>query len=78
MTVVSTQEFNANQEKYFNLAIDEQVFIQKDNYMFIVQNVAQNIEQDVVFEPDEDFHRSIPIEEVRDKVVGYIRKKHAK
>ena len=29
MTVVSTKEFNTNQDKYFDMALDEQVFIQK-------------------------------------------------
>jgi len=78
MTVVSSKEFAINEDKYFDLAMNEQVFVQRNNMMFIVQNMAQNIEQDVVFEPDEDFFRSIPMEEVRDKIVGYMRKKCSK
>ena len=38
MTVISSKEFVTNQEKYFNLALYEQVIIQKGDNMFIVQN----------------------------------------
>ena len=78
MTVVSSKEFAINEDKYFDLAMNEQVFVQRNNMMFIVQNMAQKIEPDVVFEPDEDFFRSIPMEEVRDKIVGYMRNKCSK
>ena len=40
MTVVSTKEFNTNQDKYFDMAISEQIFIQRDDYMFIVARVT--------------------------------------
>ena len=38
MTVVSAKEFASNQEKYFDMAIHEQVFVQRerDNVMFIL------------------------------------------
>ena len=40
MTVVSAKEFNTNQDKYFDLALNEQVFIQRGDYMFIVAKVT--------------------------------------
>ena len=42
MTVVSTKEFNANQEKYFDLALNERVFIKKGNYTFFVTNAEED------------------------------------
>jgi len=43
MTVVSTKEFITNQKKYFDLALNEQVIIQRGNNMFVVQNFVQNV-----------------------------------
>ena len=40
MTVVSSKEFSINQEKYFDLALNEQIFIQRGDYMFIVTRAA--------------------------------------
>ena len=78
MTVVSSKEFVTNQEKYFDMALNDRIVIQRGTNMFVVQNFVTINEPDVVFEPDSDFFRSIPIEEVRDRVVGYVRKKHSK
>jgi len=39
MTVVSTKEFVTNQNKYFDLALNEQVIIQRGNNMFVVQHL---------------------------------------
>ncbi len=77
MTVVSSEEFASHQEKYFDMALKDQVIIQRGENMFIVRNFVPGDEPDIIFEPDEDFHRSIPIDDVRDRIVGYIRKKHA-
>ena len=35
MTVVSTKEFNSNQEKYFDMALNDHVYIQRGNGLFI-------------------------------------------
>ena len=40
MTVVSSKEFISNDAKYFDMAVNEQVFIQRDDYMFIVARVT--------------------------------------
>jgi len=42
MTIVNTKEFVSNRKKYFDLALNEQVIIQRRNNMFVVQNFVQN------------------------------------
>jgi hypothetical protein len=78
MTVVSSREFAVNQEKYFDAALKDRVIVQRGENMFIVQNFVPHKEVDIIFEPDDDFYKSIPMEEVRDRIVEYIHKKHAK
>ena len=78
MTVVSSKEFAVNQKKYFDVALKDHVIIHKGENMFIVQNFVSNEKPDEIFEPDDDFYRSIPMEEVRDRIVEYIHQKHAK
>ena len=71
MTVVSTKEFNTNQEKYFALALKEQVFIQKGDNMFLLiyQNTDdKNIYHEAsvyeeVLAPDDDLRRAITMDE---------------
>ena len=45
MTVVSSKDFAANQEKYFDLALNEQLIIQRGDNMFIVQIFPQNVKK---------------------------------
>jgi len=75
MTVISTKEFITNQKKYFDLALNEQVFIQRGSRMFVVTKA--NEPKLKYKEPDDDLRRAIPMEEVRDSIIGYIQKKHA-
>jgi hypothetical protein len=42
MTVVSSKEFVSNEDKYFDMALDEQVIVRKGNNMFVVQSFVQN------------------------------------
>ena len=63
MTVVSTKEFNTNQEKYFDMAVNDHVIIKRGNNMLIVQNFVPN-EPDNIFEPDNDFYKSITADEL--------------
>ena len=42
MTVVSSKEFINNEDKYFEMAVDEPVFVKKGDYLFLVQNFIQN------------------------------------
>ena len=68
MTIVSNQEFVANQEKYFDMALSEQIYIQKGRNRFTVNLANEYDEPNMTFEPDEDFYMSISMEEVREKL----------
>ena len=68
MTVVSSKEFAANQNKYFDMAMKEQVFVQRGDSMFLFTHADKHEEPDIIFEPDEDFYQSISMEEVREKL----------
>jgi len=48
MTIISSKEFASNQGKYFDLAVNEQVIVQRGSRMFLVQNFVQDA---VKFEP---------------------------
>ena len=85
MTVVSSKEFNTNQDKYFDLALDDQVYIQKGNNMFLLlyKNVDDiNIYDEAsiyeeVLEPDDDFRRAITGDELLERIYHDIDKKFA-
>ena len=42
MTVVSTKEFNTHQDKYFEMALHERVFIKNGNHTFFVSNADED------------------------------------
>jgi predicted transcriptional regulator len=46
MTIVSSKEFISNEAKYFELALNERVFIRKGNNMFIVTTVNGDDDDD--------------------------------
>jgi len=73
MTVISTKEFNANQEKYLDLAIKERVYIQREDYMFIVAR-AKEVKRKNYLEPDDDLRRAITTNELRESVHAHIDK----
>ena len=89
MTVVSTKEFNTNQDKYFDLALEERVYIQKDDNMFLLaykddvndMNVYHDASvYEEVLEPDDDFYKSISADEFRKRlsvVLDKVDKKYA-
>jgi hypothetical protein len=66
MTVVSSKEFVTNQEKYFELALNEQIFIQNGKNLFVV-SIANEYEDDYL-EPDDDLQRAITIEDLRGRM----------
>jgi len=66
MTVISTKEFNTDQEKYFDMAANGNVCIKNDKYMFYL--VCRPVEQDeeyIVFEPNDELRSCITMDEVR-------------
>ena len=71
MTLVSSTEFAANQQKYFDIAERENVCIKRGNGMFhlVYANVDEaNRRERVYYEPDEDFYRSISMDELRRRI----------
>ena len=74
MTIVSCKEFVTHQKKYFDLAVEDHVIIQRGDNMFIIQNFIPNNEPDEIFEPDDDFYRSIAMEELRKSAHEHIHK----
>ena len=77
MTVVSSQEFAINQNKYFDMAMNEQVFVQRGNSMFhlmCTNNDNTTVKKRVYYEPDEDFYKSISIDELRQRTHRFVHK----
>ena len=88
MTVVSSKEFASHQDKYFEIAMEEQVYIQNGVNMFLL--TYKNMDEkniynesnvyDEVLEPDEDFNRAFSAEEFRERltvVLDKVDKKYA-
>ena len=71
MTVVNSKEFVANQKKYFDLAVNEEVFIKRGRNRFhLICTTAHNTnEYEEILEPDDDFHRAISADEFRKRLI---------
>jgi hypothetical protein len=79
MTVISSNEFVANQNKYFDMAIDEDVCVKRGKNMFHIRYTpVKKTNEFVYFEPDEDFYNSLTMEDVREKLHLVIDKLYAK
>ena len=79
MTVVSTKEFYANQDKYLDMALDERIFVRRGDVTYMV-SIADNgypCEYDEVLAPDDDFRRAITGEELLERIYADIDKKFA-
>ena len=65
MTVVSSKEFASNQEKYFDIAFNEQIYVQResDNAMFVLSR-----EKKEYLEPDDDLRRAITGDELKKRM----------
>ena len=70
MVLVNSAEFATHQDKYFNLALNEQVFVKKGENTFIVTKVPEK----KLLKPDADFHRAISMEEFQRRMHVSIRK----
>ena len=66
MTVVSSKEFSANGDKYFDMAMTEQVFVQRNNILFIVTQAGEQKKKRL--EPDSELRRAITGDELLDRV----------
>jgi hypothetical protein len=66
MTTISSKEFISNQDKYFEMAANEPVFIQRADKMFFISaaNAENSDKYDEILEPDDDFRRAITGDEL--------------
>jgi hypothetical protein len=78
MTIVSSTEFATNQDRYYDLAVEEEVFIERGDDMFhLMCTTADNMnEYDRVLEPDEDFYRALSGEEFKKRALEIVEKVH--
>ena len=67
MTVVSSKEFITNENKYFDLAENGQVYIQRGANMFIVQNYVPSEETEIYFQPNDELQSCITMNELRER-----------
>ena len=82
MTIVSSKEFVTNQKKYFDLAVNDKVFIKRGKNTFhllctTVDNITveeTDVKERVYYEPDEDFYKSISMDELLEGVLEDIHK----
>ena len=82
MTVVSSKDFIADEDKYFDLALNGGVCIRRGDYVFHL--VCQNVNDldvyhpasvyEEVLEPDDDFRRAISIDELHKRVKDNVHK----
>jgi len=79
MTVVSSKEFIKNEDKYLDMAVNGNVCIKRGDNMFYLMYRPLDVQypEQVIKEPDDDLQNAIPMTEVRDRVIDYIRKKNA-
>jgi len=79
MTVVSNREFATNQEKYFDMAKNESIYIRRGNGMFhlMYQPVEIQYPQQAILEPDDDLRNAITAEELLKRVHIDIHNKFA-
>ena len=66
MTIVSTKEFVTNENKYFDMAMSEEIFVKRDNMMFIVARVNENRKKKR-FIPDNNLHKAITFDELLER-----------
>jgi hypothetical protein len=80
MTVISSKEFVDNQKRYFNMAMDEDIYIQNGENMFqlMYKQINNTNAYDEVLEPDDDFRRALSVEEFRKKAIEVVEKVHHK
>ncbi len=67
MQIVSSAEFATHQDKYFNLAIEQDVYIERDKKRFHLL-YEPIVEEQPILEPDEDFYSAITAEELKKRM----------
>ena len=79
MTTVTTKEFNTNQKKYFDMAVNEEVCIKRGNSIFhlMYRPIEVQYPEQVILEPDDNLRKAITAEELLERIHEDIRKKYA-
>jgi len=74
MTIISSKEFASNQEKYFDIALNEQIYVQResDNVMFVLSRDKKEY-----LEPDDDLRRAITFDVLLERTYEDIHKMFA-
>jgi hypothetical protein len=75
MAAVKSGDFVSNQNKYFDMAVNEDVCVKSGKNMFTV-GVVNEYKPDMIFEPDDDFYRSISGEELKKRAIEMVEKEH--
>jgi len=68
MTIVSSKEFMSNENKYFDMAMTEEIFVKRENMLFVVTRVDENRPKKRL-KPDDDLRRAITMDELREGVL---------
>jgi len=76
MTTISSKEFVTHQDKYFNMAIGNDVRIKRRRNMFRLV-YEPLVEEQVILQPDDDLRRAITMDELRDSALEFIDKLYA-
>ena len=71
MTVVSSTDFAVNQKKYLEMAVNSEICIKDDKYLYRL--TANPIEPDIILQPDDDFRRAITMDEAIIRVEAGMR-----
>ena len=76
MTIVSSKEFATNQDRYYDLAVSDDVFIERDDDMFhLMYATADDAGRyDEILEPDEDFYRALSADEFRKRLIEVVER----
>lgn len=77
MQTISSAEFAAHQDKYFDLALNDDICIQKGQKRFLLTYEPIVAEQPILA-PDDNLHRAITIDELRESVHEHIHNLYAK
>ena len=79
MKVISTKEFACNQERYFDLAVSEDIFIKRENGMFhlIFNPEESKYPEQPILEPDDNLRKAITGEELLKRIHKDISSKYA-
>ena len=79
MTIVSAKEFHTHQDKYFDMALDEQVFVKRGDYLYHLNcsNFDAVAKPQAILKPDDDLHRAITTEELIKRIQDDKRRNYA-